>query len=71
MCTGMSEGTGPIISNALKAGCWRVGSVGRIFPGVEFMLHNKDEHGEGEVSVCCNGAQYLHVVFRCASKQGT
>ena len=48
--TGMSEGTGPIISNIVKPGCWKIGSVGKPYPGVELMLHNKDEHGEGEVS---------------------
>lgn len=50
-CTGMSEGTGPIISNIIKPGYWKIGSVGKPYPGVELMLHNKDQHGEGEVSV--------------------
>ena len=52
--SGMSEATGPIISNLFIPGKWKLGSVGKIDPvlGVELKLHNKDQDGQGEVCVC-------------------
>ena len=45
---GMSEDSGPHTCNTISN--WRLGSVGKVIPGVTTKIVEPDESGEGEVS---------------------
>ena len=50
---GMSESSGPQTFNVSSTrGKWKTGSCGPLVPGAHLKIHEPDENGEGEVSLC-------------------
>lgn len=48
-CAGMSEGCGAVTVNIIEHDGWQAGSAGKPLDGIEIMLHDQDDKGEGEV----------------------
>ena len=67
-CWGMSEGCGPgTTSTTYKENCWKIGTVGKPFDGVEVKLANPDpKSGEGEV--CFKGRNVMMGYLNQAEK---
>lgn len=45
----MSEGCGAVTVNIIEHDGWQAGSAGKPLEGIEMMLHDQNDKGEGEV----------------------
>ena len=60
---GMSEATGPVTTNLIRAGLWKVGTIGWPVSGVEVKLHEKNNNGEGEVILTALNINHLTLLM--------